>query len=75
MSVKSLDSGNHATLTKGNKVLLTDMIAVTLALIAGGILSFSLMRTNARLEKENTWLRGCVRDLRKQLNNAVERPF
>lgn len=69
------DSGNNATPNERKTVLLTDMIAVTLALVAGGILSFSLMRTNSRLERENAWLRARVNDLRKQLNNAVERPF
>lgn len=55
-------------------MLLTDMIAVTLALIAGGILSLSLVRANSRLEKENAWLRARVHDLRKQVSNAVEDP-
>ena len=56
-------------------MLLTDMIAVTLALIAGGILSLSLVRANSRLESENAWLRARVSDMRKQIANSVERPF
>ena len=56
-------------------MLLTDMIAVTLALVAGGILSLSLVRANSRLEKENAWLRNAVRDMRKQIANSVEKPF
>lgn len=69
------DSGNNATPNERKTVLITDMIAVTLALVAGGILSFSLMRANSRLEKENAWLRNAVRDMRKQIANSVEKPF
>lgn len=56
-------------------LLPTDLIAVSLGLISALILVFSLARTNTRLERENAWLRSRVRDLRKQVEISVERPF
>lgn len=56
-------------------LLPTDLIAVTLGMIGALILVFNLARTNTRLERENAWLRSRVRDLRKQVEISVERPF
>lgn len=56
-------------------MLVTDLIAVTLVLVvATGALIISA-RSHARLEKENNYLRGQVREMRKQIANRVERPF
>jgi len=57
------------------KMLVTDMIAVSLGLIAALILALSVTRANTRLERENRYLRARISDMRKQMNNMVERPF
>lgn len=56
-------------------MLFTDMIAVTLALIAALVLTLSVTRANSRLERENRYLRARISDMRKQVSNMVERPF
>jgi len=56
-------------------MLVTDMIAVSLGLIAALILVLSVTRANTRLERENRYLRARISDMRKQMNNMVERPF
>lgn len=56
-------------------MLVTDVIAVSLGLLASMILIFCLARANARLEQQNSYLRSRISDMRKQMNNMVERPF
>lgn len=56
-------------------MLFTDLIAITLVLVLATALLIQSARTNARLEKENNYLRGQVRNMRKQIANTVERPF
>lgn len=64
------------TLTKGQtKVLATDYLAIALALTALMITLYKAIKTNARLERENAWLRSRVHSMRKQIATMVERPF
>lgn len=69
------DSDNTVTPTKGNTVLLTDIIAITIALGSAIGLLIHSVRVNARLERDNAYLRNQVREMRKQIGNMVERPF
>jgi hypothetical protein len=66
---------NATNLTKGNKVLATDIIAISIALVSATGLLIHSARLNARLEKENRYLRNKVREMRKQMDTMVERPF
>lgn len=56
-------------------MLVTDLIAITIALVVATGLSIHSARVNARLERENSYLRNQVRELRKQIANSVEKPF
>jgi hypothetical protein len=56
-------------------MLVTDIIAVSIALVSAVGLLIHGARVNARLEKENNYLRKQVREMRKQIGNMVERPF
>ena len=56
-------------------LLFTDIIAITLVLISASALLIHSARINARLERENNYLRNQVRTMRKQIANAVEKPF
>ena len=56
-------------------MLFTDLIAITLVLVLATALLIQSARTNARLEKENRYLRNQAREMRKQIANRVEKPF
>ncbi len=66
---------NATNLTKGNKVLATDIIAITIVLVTATTLLIHTALNNARLERENRYLRNQVREMRKQIGKMVERPF
>ena len=53
----------------------TDIIAITIALVTATGLLINTAITNARLQRENRYLRGRLNDMRKQMANMVERPF
>jgi hypothetical protein len=66
----------NATHTNERKdMLATDIIAISLALVTAVGLLIHGARINARLEKENRYLRRQVKEMRKQISNMVERPF
>lgn len=71
----SMTVANATNLTKGNQMLATDIIAITIVLVTGTTLLIHTAMNNARLEKENRYLRNKVREMRKQMNTMVERPF
>lgn len=69
------DRGNTATKRKETMMLFTDILAITGALIISVGLLIHTALQNARLERENRYLRSRVSDMRKQISNMVERPF
>ena len=56
-------------------MLATDIIAITIVLVTATTLLIHTALNNARLERENRYLRNQVREMRKQIANMVERPF
>lgn len=56
-------------------MLFTDLIAIMLVLVVATGLLIHSARTIARLDRENNYLRGQLRDMRKRLANSTERPF
>ena len=65
----------NATTTNGNQMLGTDLIAIAIALVTAVGLLINTALNNARLERENRYLRKKVREMRKQIDTMVERPF
>ena len=56
-------------------MLVTDLIAIAIALVTAVGLLINTALNNARLERENRYLRKKVREMRKQIDTMVERPF
>ena len=56
-------------------MLVTDILAITIALVSATGLIIHSVRVNAQLERENRYLRNQVKEMRKQIANMVERPF
>lgn len=56
-----------------DKMIASDYIAVMIAIVAPLIVMLLTMKQNARLEKENAWLRERVTSLRKQVATVVEK--
>ena len=56
-----------------DKMIASDYIAVMIAIVAPLIVMLLTIKQNARLEKENAWLRERVTSLRKQVATVVEK--
>ena len=56
-----------------DKMIASDYIAIMIAIVAPLIVMLLTMKQNARLEKENAWLRERVTSLRKQVATVVEK--
>jgi len=54
-------------------MIASDYIAIMIAIVAPLIVMLLTMKQNARLEKENAWLRERVTSLRKQVATVVEK--
>ena len=56
-----------------DKMIASDYIAIIIAIVAPVVVMLLTIKQNARLEKENAWLRERVTSLRKQVATVVEK--
>jgi len=54
-------------------MIASDYIAIIIAIVAPVVVMLLTIKQNARLEKENAWLRERVTSLRKQVATVVEK--